>query len=248
MVVTNGMANSSIDLAAAEEFGVMISGTPSGLFSTTEITWALILAVAKGLPRADADVRAGVWQQELPTDLAGKTLGLLGLGRLGAAMIPIAQAFSMQVIAWSQNLTAARTDELGVQLVTKAELMSESDFLSIQLRLSERTTGLIGKEELALMRPTAAIINTARGPIIDETALIEALRTNTIRGAGLDVYDVEPMPKDHPFNTLKNVVMTPHLGYASESNLLHYMSDAFVNIASYLAGEPLHLLGPDTVH
>jgi phosphoglycerate dehydrogenase-like enzyme len=244
IIVTNGMANAAIDLVAAADLGILVSGTPSGLYSTTEITWALILAVAKGIPRADASVRAGTWQHDLPGDLAGKTLGLVGLGRLGAAMVPIAKAFSMQIIAWSQNLTAERTDKFEVSLVTKAELLRESDYISIHLRLSDRTKNLIGTDELALMKSTASIINSSRGPIIDEAALICALRERRIAGAGLDVYDEEPVAKDHPFNSLDNIVLTPHIGYASEENLREYLSEGFMNVAAYLAGAPQRLIVP----
>ncbi len=245
MIVTNGMANAAIDLVAAAECNILVSGTPSGLHSTTEIAWALLLGAAKGVPRADASVRAGTWQNALPGDLAGRTLGLLGLGRLGAAMVPIARAFSMQVLAWSQNLTIERTDALGVDLVTKAELLAESDFISVHLRLSERTRGLIGREELARMQPHAIIVNSSRGPIIDEAALVVALREGLIGGAGLDVFDEEPLPVGHPLTTLDNVVLTPHLGYASEANLRAYLSEGFMNVAAYLAGAPQRLIRLD---
>jgi phosphoglycerate dehydrogenase-like enzyme len=246
LIATTGMANAAIDLEAAADLGILVSGTRSGLHSTTEIAWALILGVVKGLPRADSSVRNGTWQRELPGDLAGKTLGLVGLGRLGSSMVPIAKAFSMQVVAWSQNLTAEQCDDVGAELVSKADLLRESDVISIHLRLSERTTGLIGANEFALMGPQTVLINTSRGPIVDEAALIEALRDRRIGGAGLDVYDTEPVAVDHPLLTFDNVVLTPHLGYASESNLLEYFGAAFDNIAAYLNGTPQRLIGPNS--
>lgn len=245
LIATNGMANAAIDLVATKDLGILVSGTTSGLYSTVEIAWTLILATIKGVPRADADVRAGHWQRFLPGDLAGKTLGLIGLGRLGAAMVPIANAFSLNVIAWSQNMTAERADEVGVDLVTKADLMRESDIISIHLRLSERTTGLIDRQEFALMQPHAILINTSRGPIIDEQAMIDALRERRIGGAGLDVYDQEPIALSHPLCGFDNVVLSPHLGYASEANLRDYLSASFDNVVAYLVGEPRRLLGSD---
>ena len=246
LIATNGMANAAIDLDAADDLGILVSGTSSGLTSTVEIAWALILSSVKGVPRADAAVRAGRWQEFLPGDLAGATLGLCGLGRLGAAMVPIARAFSLNVIAWSQNLTAERAEGAGVDLVTKADLMRESDIISIHLRLSERTAGLIGRQEFALMQPHAILINTSRGPIVDEQAMIEALRNKSIGGAGLDVYDKEPLELGHPLSNLDNVVLSPHLGYASEANLRDYLSASLDNVAAYLNGEPRHLLRPGT--
>lgn len=242
LIATNGMANAAIDLVAARELGILVSGSSSGLHSTVEIAWTLILASIKGVARADADVRAGRWQQFLPGDLAGATLGLVGLGRLGAAMVPIARAFSLNVVAWSQNLTAERADEIGVDLTTKADLMRESDIISIHLRLSERTIGLIGRPEFALMQPHAILINTSRGPIVDEAAMVEALRDKRIGGAGLDVFDDEPVAPTHPLCTLDQVVLSPHLGYASQANLRDYLSASFDNVLAYLSGAPRHLL------
>lgn len=244
LIATNGMANAAIDLEAASELGIAVTGTKSGLSSTVEMAWALILSVIKGTTRADASVRAGTWQQELPRDLAGATLGLVGLGRLGSAMVPIARAFALNVVAWSENLTAERAGEVGVDLVTKADLLGQSDIVSIHLRLSERTTDLIGASELALMRKSAVLINTSRGPIINEGALIETLRAQRIGGAGLDVFDHEPLERDHPLCALENVVLSPHLGYASEANLREYFGAALESIAAWLAGTPQRLLGP----
>ncbi|HUY07407.1 MAG TPA: D-2-hydroxyacid dehydrogenase family protein [Acidimicrobiales bacterium] len=244
-IATNGMANAAIDLVATKNLGILVSGTTSGLNSTVEMTWALILAAIKGVPRADASVRSGHWQGDLPRDLAGATLGLVGLGRLGSAMVPIAKAFALNVIAWSQNLTARRADEVGVEVVTKADLMQESDIISIHLRLSARTTGLIGRPEFALMRPHCVLVNTSRGPIVDEPAMIEALSRRQIGGAGLDVYDQEPVVPGHPLTKLENVVLSPHLGYASEANLRAYLTASLENVVAYLDGAPRQLLGGD---
>lgn len=246
MLATTGMANAAIDLDAARELGILVSGTPSGLPSTIEITWALILAVIKGVPSADADVRAGRWQQALPQDLAGRQLGLVGLGRLGAAMVPIARAFSMEVVAWSQNLTDERCAACGVRRCSREELFETSDVISIHLRLSERTQGLVGRAELETMRASAILVNTSRGPIVDEAALVDALSHRHIRGAGLDVYDLEPLPAGHPLTTLDNVVLTPHLGYASEANLAAYYGHVVENIAAWLAGTPKRIISEPT--
>jgi phosphoglycerate dehydrogenase-like enzyme len=244
LLATTAMANAAIDLDAARELGIVVSGTRSGITSTVEITWALILAVVKALPASDATLRAGRWQEALPGDLSGATLGLVGLGRIGSAMVPIARAFGMEPIAWSENLTSARAAEIGAKAVSKDELLTRADVVSIHLRLSERTTGLLGARELATMRPTAYLINTSRGPIVDEDALVEALVRRTIAGAGLDVYDHEPLPAGHRLTMLDNVVLTPHLGYASRSQLRDYYREVLENIAAFLAGTPRRVLNP----
>jgi phosphoglycerate dehydrogenase-like enzyme len=207
-----------------------------------ELTWALILACTKNLRREDAAMRRGAWQERLSGDLAGSTLGLIGLGRIGAAMVPIAKAFAMEVLAWSQNLTAEHAEKAGARYVAKDELLAASDIVSIHLKLGDRSRGLIGAPELALMRASAYLVNTSRGPIVDETALIEALTKGTIAGAGLDVYDVEPLPTDHPFLTLDNTVLTPHLGYASEANFHMYFAEIIEDIVAFTAGKPIRLL------
>jgi len=242
LLVTTGMSNASIDVAAALERGVVVCGTRSNASNTTELTWALILAAVKRVVAEDAALRAGRWQSSICGDLSGKTLGLIGLGRLGAAMLPVANAFRMRVVAWSQNLTEARTTELGVELVSFETLLAESDVASIHLRLSERTRSLIGAAELAQMRPSAILVNTSRGPIIDERALVDALRARIIGGAALDVYDEEPLPPDHPLLALDNTVLAPHLGYVSEDNFAVHYGEAVEDIAAFLSGSPLRAL------
>ncbi len=242
LLVTTGMANASIDLEAARELGITVSGTASGSDGTVELTWALILALTKQLRHEDAAMRRGAWQERLAGDLGGSTLGLIGLGRLGGAMVPIARAFAMEVLAWSQNLTAERAAEVGARLVDKEQLLASSDVVSIHLKLGERSLGLIGAAELALMRRSAYLVNTSRGPIVDEEALIAALRSGTIAGAGLDVYDVEPLPADHPLLGLENTVLTPHLGYASEANFARYFVDIVEDIVAWSKDAPIRVL------
>jgi len=241
LLVTTGMTNAAIDVEAAHNHGVVVSGTPSIGTSTVELTWALLLAAVKHLPLEDRAMRAGSWQTSLASDLAGKRLGLIGLGRLGAAMVPIAKVFSMEVVAWSQNLTPERADEVGVEMLTKDELISTSDVVSIHLRLSERTRGLIGEREIAMMRPGALLLNTSRGPIIDEGALVRALQDERITAA-LDVYDIEPLPDGHPLTSLSNVVLAPHLGYASEDNVRSMYVAVVEDIAAFLAGAPIRVI------
>lgn len=249
LLVTTGMRNASVDIAYLRQRGVIVSGTGAGgaasapgLPSTAEVAWALILAVCKRVTVEDRALREGAWQLDLPRNLAGATLGLAGLGRLGGAMVAPARVFGMDVIAWSENLTAERTAEFGVEKVSKTELLSRSDVLSIHLVLSERTRGLFGAGDLARMKPGAVLINTSRGPIVDERALIEALRTNTIAAAGLDVFDREPLPADHELLALENTVLLPHLGYVSESGLRAMYAEAVEDIAAFLAGAPIRVI------
>ena len=244
LLVTTGMRNASIDLEAAASHGVVVCGTQGKSEPTTELTWALILGLARNITHEYHALRAnGPWQSTLGTDLGGKRLGLLGLGKIGSRVARIGQAFGMEVIAWSQNLTKERTDELGVQLAaSKEELLETSDFVSIHLVLSERTRGLIGAEELRRMKPTAYLINTSRALIIDQPALIEALQSNRIAGAGIDVYETEPLPKDNIFRTLPNVLTTPHLGYVSRGNYEIFYRDAVEDIQAYLKGAPIRTL------
>jgi phosphoglycerate dehydrogenase-like enzyme len=246
LLVTTGMRNASVDIGYLNHRGVVVSGTGGlgggtapGIPSTAEVAWALILAVCKRVTTEDGAIRRGQWQLGVPTNLAGATLGLAGLGRLGAAMVAPARVFGMDVIAWSQNLTEERTGSLSVTKVTKAELLSRSDFLSVHLVLSDRTRGLFGAEDLALMKPTSVLVNTSRGPIVDEGALIAALRNRTIAAAGLDVYDREPLPAGHELTTLDNVVLLPHLGYVSETGLRDMYGQVVADIAAYLEGSPI---------
>ncbi|UQZ81364.1 Glycerate dehydrogenase [Paenibacillus konkukensis] len=243
LIVTTGMRNASVDLEAAAARGVVVSGT-SGLSShTAELTWALILGLARNIVQEHGAVRQGMWQSTLGTDLCGKKLGVLGLGKLGGRVAKIGLAFGMEVAAWSQNLTQERADEAGVRLAgSKEELLAESDFVSIHLVLSDRTRGLIGAEQLKLMRPDAYLINTSRAPIVDQAALAQALREGWIAGAGLDVYETEPLPKDHPFRTLPNVLTTPHLGYVTKDNYRVFYQDAVDDIRAFLEGAPIRRL------
>jgi phosphoglycerate dehydrogenase-like enzyme len=251
LLVTTGTRNDSVDDDYLREAGVVYCGTgrpdggPTlGLPSTAEVAWALILATCKRVTAEDRAIRGGRWQLDLPVNLAGATLGLAGLGRLGSAMIGPARAFGMDVIAWSQNLTDERAAAVGARRVSKAELMAGSDVLSIHLVLSDRTRGLFQAADLAQMKPTAVLVNTSRGPIVYEQALVEALRSNTIAAAGLDVYDTEPLPPGHPLTTLDNVVLLPHLGYVSEAGFRQMYGQVVENIAAFLAGSPIRTISP----
>jgi phosphoglycerate dehydrogenase-like enzyme len=248
LVVTTGMRNASLDVEYLAQRGVTVCGTQlaggqrPGVPSTVEVAWALILAVAKRVTQEDRALRAGRWQLDLPTNLAGATLGLVGLGNLGAAMVGPARAFGMDVLAWSQNLTDERAAEVGVRRVSKDELLSSADFVSIHLVLSDRTRGLIGGPELLAMKPSAALINTSRGPVVDEAALVAALRVGIIAAAGLDVYDQEPLPAGHPLTMLPNAVLLPHLGYVSEPGLRDMYEQVVQDIAAFIAGAPIRTL------
>ncbi|HEY4276978.1 MAG TPA: D-2-hydroxyacid dehydrogenase family protein [Conexibacter sp.] len=248
LVVTTGMSNASLDIAYLREHGVMVAGTgpvggaAGGVPGPAEVAWALILALSKRVVIEDRALRDGRWQTGIPFDLAGATLGLAGLGRLGAAMVRPARAFGMDVIAWSQNLRSERAAELGVEAVTKDELLERSDVLSIHLVISDRTRDLFGAAELALMKPTAVLVNTSRGPIVTEAALVEALRSGTIAAAGLDVYDREPLPPHHPLTTLENVILLPHLGYVSEPTMRHMYGQVVEDIAAWRSGSPLRAI------
>ncbi|PRX46106.1 phosphoglycerate dehydrogenase-like enzyme [Prauserella shujinwangii] len=244
LLVTTGPRNASIDLAAAERLGIVVCGTGYLPHPTAEHTWALILAAMRNLPVEERSVREGGWQRTVGRGLHGATLGLLGLGRLGSRVARIGQAFGMRTIAWSRHLTPERAAEHDVTAVSEEELLRTADVLSIHLVLSERTRGLLGAEELALLKPTALLVNTSRGPIVDETALVTALREGRIGGAALDVYDVEPLPADHPLRSLPNTVLTPHIGYVTRDLYEVFYRDAVEDIAAYQAGEPVRVLRP----
>jgi phosphoglycerate dehydrogenase-like enzyme len=242
LLVTTGARNASIDVAAAAERGITVCGTGAHPAGPVELTWALILGVARHLPQEDASVRAGGWQETVGTDLEGATLGVVGLGRLGSKVARIGRAFGMDVVAWSQNLTDERAAEVGVERVSKDVLLRRSDVLSIHLVLSDRTRALFGAAELAAMKPSALLVNTSRGPIVDEAALVEALRARTIAGAALDVYDAEPLPAGHPLLGLENAVLTPHLGYVTEADFREMYRQAVEDIRAFLAGAPVRLV------
>lgn len=248
LVVTTGMVNASVDLAYLAERQIPVSGTGSGgqggpgVSSTTEVAWALILAATKRVALEDRALRRGAWQLGFPSVLRGAALGLLGLGRLGGEMVGPARAFGMDVVAWSENLSAERAEALGVRRLERDELLSCSDVVSVHLRLSERTRGLLGARELGLLRPSAVLVNTSRGPIVDEAALVEALRSGRLAAAGLDVYDEEPLPPAHPLTGLENVVLSPHLGYVSEGGFAQMYAEAIEDVAAFLDGRPIRLL------
>jgi phosphoglycerate dehydrogenase-like enzyme len=245
LLVTPGMRNAAIDLHAAAERGVVVCGTAGLPYPTAELTWGLILALVRRIPAEDRATRAGRWQETLGIGLNGKTLGVLGLGTLGSRVARIGVAFEMTVLAWSQNLTPERARAVGATLVGKDELLARADVVTIHLVLSERTRGLIGVRELGLMKPSAYLVNTSRGPIVDEAALVGALRKGTIAGAGLDVFDDEPLPLDHPLRQLPTTVITPHLGYVTEETYRVFYGQALEDIRAYLAGEPLRVLRPE---
>jgi phosphoglycerate dehydrogenase-like enzyme len=243
LLITTGMRNASIDIDAAKEAGVTVCGTGSFGSPTSGIAIGLMLELTRRIGYENARMHAGAtWQTTIGPDLEGMTLGILGLGKLGTRTANIAKAFGMKVIAWSQNLTAEKCQEAGVGYVSKDDLMRLSDFITIHLVLSARTRGLLGAGEFALMKPSAFLINTSRGPIVEETALLAALRDETIAGAGLDVFDVEPLPLNHPLRQLDNVVLTPHLGYVSEQNYRHYFTGVVEDIRAFLDGKPVRVM------
>ncbi|MGD0907010.1 MAG: D-2-hydroxyacid dehydrogenase family protein [Candidatus Acidiferrales bacterium] len=242
LLVTTGMVNASIDVKAAAELGITVCGTRSSSYSTMELAWGLILALSRNIPREDASTRKGGWQTTVGIELHGKVLGILGLGKIGGQMPAVAAAFHMEVIAWSQNLTPERAASVGAKRVDKDELFRRSDFLTIHTVLSKRTRGLVGASDLASMKPTAYLINTSRGPIVDEQALIAALENHTIAGAGLDVYDEEPLPADHALRRVENVVLTPHIGYVTAEKYRVFYGDAVENIQAFLSGRPVRVI------
>ena len=242
LLVTTGMRNGAIDMKAAADHGVTVCGTAGNTESTVEMIWALIQAVVRRLPQQDKAAREGKWQTGVGWTLAGRTIGLVGLGRLGARTAAIANFFNMRVISWSENLTAERALECGAELVSRAELFSQSDVVSIHLLLSRRTRGLITADDLALMKPDAYLVNTSRGPIIDEKALIDFLRAGRIGGAALDVFDQEPLPKDHPFLGLDNTIISPHMAYVTEENLAEFYLETVEDITAWLNGDPIRVL------
>ena len=242
LLMTTGERNRGIDAAACAAHGITFSGTPSFGAPTVDLTWGLILSLARGIPAQQDALRAGRWQTAVGIGLEGRTLGLLGLGKLGQKVAKVGQAFGMKAIAWSQNLTAAAAEAHGVTRVEKAELFSNADVLSVHLILSERSRGLVGAADLGLMKPSAFIVNTSRGPIIDQPSLIAALREGRIAGAGIDVYDMEPLPQDHPLLSAPNTVLTPHLGYVTQENYRSYFAGAVEAIQAYEAGAPIRII------
>jgi phosphoglycerate dehydrogenase-like enzyme len=234
MIASTGPGNASIDQQAVRERNIHLTNTGYRSTPTIELTWALILAVMRNLVGEASSVRAGGWQTSVGQELSGKVLGVLGLGRIGSEIARIGAAFGMDVIAWSQNLTPERAQVAGATPVSKEELFARSDVLSIHLVLSERTRGLVSGAEIAAMKPTAWLVNTSRGPIVDEEALISALRSQSIAGAALDVFDTEPLPAGHALRTLPNVLATPHIGYVAEDLYRTFYGDAAASIEKWL--------------
>ncbi|MBK5373599.1 D-2-hydroxyacid dehydrogenase family protein [Pseudomonas sp. TH43] len=242
LLVTGGMRNAALDMQAAATLGIQVCGTDSYKHAAPELTWALIMAATRNLVNEANALRAGQWQQGLGADLHGRTLGILGLGSIGQKVAQFGQVFGMRVIAWSENLTAERAEQAGVTYVSKQALFEQSDVLSVHLVLSERSRGLVDAQALAWMKPTALLVNTARGPIVDEAALIKALQKQQIAGAALDVFEHEPLPAMHPFRTLDNVLATPHVGYVSRQNYEQFFSQMIEDIQAWSAGSPVRLL------
>jgi D-3-phosphoglycerate dehydrogenase len=243
LLITTGLRNASIDVAAAKERGVVVCGTPSVGNPTSGIAIGLMLELTRRIGYENTRMKAGVpWQSTIGMDLDGLTLGVLGLGKLGTRTANIAKAFGMKVIAWSQNLTPEKCKEAGVEYVSKEDLFRQADFITIHVVLSQRSRGLVGAKEIALMKPSAYIINTSRGPIIDEAAMLAALRDKKIGGAGLDTFDVEPLPVDHPLRKLDNVVLTPHLGYVATQNYRAYFAGVVDDIRAFIDGKPVRVM------
>lgn len=242
LLVTTGPFNASIDVDAASSLGITVCGTGGALWNTAELTWALILAAVRSLPAEDALLRAGGWQRTVGRTLHGSTLAVLGLGNLGSLVARYGVAFGMDVIAWSPNLTVDRCERVGAALVARDELFARADVLTVHLKLSERSEGLVGVRELALMKPTALLVNTSRGPIVDEHALATALECGALGGAALDVFSVEPLPPDHPLRRAPNTVLSPHLGYVTDDCYRIFYGDAVEDIAAWQAGKPVRVI------
>jgi len=247
LIVTSGMANAAIDIAAANELGITVCGTGGTLKPTAELTWALIMAVTRGVVREDRALRAGQWQTSLGMDLYGRRLGVVGVGRVGRQVATLGEAFGMDVIAWSPHLTAQRAAEVGAVRVDKPDLFATSDVVTLHVPLNDQTRGLVGAEDLALMRSTAYLVNTSRGPVVDEAALVEALSHGRIAGAALDVYEVEPLPTNHALTTLPNTVLTPHIGFVSESSYRRFFGDIVEDIVAWRDESPIRVMRPPKI-
>lgn len=244
LIVSTGHRNASIDVAAAAARGVTVCNTDTPGRATAELTMALLLALFRKLPAQIDEMRKGGWQAELGRDLHGARLGILGLGRLGSQVARHANSFGMEVVAWSQNLTAARAAEAGARLVSKQELFRTADAVTVHLKLSERTIGTVGAEEIALMKPDACLVNTARAPIVDTDALVEALREGRLAGAALDVYDIEPLPAASPLRTVPNLLLTPHIGYSTRDTYEVFYPETLEAILAFLDGKPIRVVQP----
>ena len=242
LLVTTGMANAVIDIDAARGLGITVCGTTGTGNAVPELTLGLIIALTRNIAKEDAAMRAGGWQRTIGPGMAGHTLGVVGLGRLGIPVARLAQAFGMSVIAWSPNLTAERAAEHGARAVSKQELFATADVITIHMPLSDRSRGLIGADDLALMKPSAFLINTSRGPIVEEAALLHALRERRIAGAGLDVYDVEPLPVDHPLRSMPNTLLLPHIGYVTTDTYERWYGQIVEDVIAWREGSPIRVL------
>ncbi len=242
LLVTTGRRNASFDMEAASDLGIAVSGTDGAGEGPTELTWGLILGIVRQIPLEDRLSREGKWGTTVGVGLKGKTIGLLGLGHIGSLVGRVANAFDMNVIAWSQNLTAERASECGATLVGKDDLFRESDILSVHLVLSQRTRGMVGSRELALMKPSAYLVNISRGPIVDEDALVDALQRKAIAGAALDTFDVEPLPEGHPLLQLDNTLICPHLGYVTDDSYRAMYAGVIEDIRAFASGEPVRMI------
>ncbi|WP_255556877.1 D-2-hydroxyacid dehydrogenase family protein [Sodalis sp. dw_96] len=243
LLLTSGMRNAAIDMEAAAKSGILVCGTESGKHAAAELTWALIMAVTRNLADEAGSLKRGGWQVGLGSGLYGKTLGILGLGKIGQRVAGYARAFGMRVIGWSENLTAEAAEQHDVSYVTKQELFRRSDVLSIHLVLSERSRGIVDASSIALMKPSAYLVNTSRGPLVDEAALIAALQQHHITGAALDVFDQEPLPRDHPFRRMDNVLATPHIGYVTQEDYRIFFSQMIEDIQAWHGGRPVRTIG-----
>lgn len=244
LLITTAARNRSIDAAACAEKGIVFCGTPSHGDPTVDITWGLIIGLMRDLPAQQQALREGRWQTSVGTALEGQTLGVVGLGKLGGRVAKVAQAFGMKVIAWSQNLTEDRAAEIGARRVDKAALFEQADVVTLHLILSDRSRGIVGAEDLARMKRSAFIVNTSRGPLIDQDALIAALREGRVAGAGIDVFDTEPLPPGHPILAAPNTILTPHLGYVSQQNYRAYYAGCVEAIEAFNAGAPVRVIAP----
>jgi phosphoglycerate dehydrogenase-like enzyme len=236
LIISTGRRNASIDEKAVEELGITLKTTGYIGSGAPEFTWAMLMAIARNIPVENANVRNGVWQTTIATDLIGKTIGIIGLGNIGTKIATYAKAFDMNVIAWSENLTEEKAAAAGAKLVSKETLLKEADFVTIHLVLSHRSRGILGQADLDLMKPTAYFINTSRGPLVDEKALINTLQQKKIAGAAIDVYDIEPLPADHPFRKLDNILATPHIGYVTEKTYKLFYEDTVTELLAWLNG------------
>ncbi|WP_225027576.1 D-2-hydroxyacid dehydrogenase family protein [Xinfangfangia pollutisoli] len=243
-IAATGKLNRTLDYAAARDLGIAVmttSGSGNGIYATVELAWGLIIGLMRHIPEESAAMRTGGWQTRLGNALYGRTLGLVGLGKLGGRMVDIARAFGMEVLAWSPNLTPERAEAAGATYVTKEDLLQRSDVVSLHLVLGPTTRGVIGAADLALMRSDAILVNTARGPLVDTGALVAALQSGKLRGAGIDVYDSEPLPADAPIRQLPNALLTPHLGYSVQETFTNFYRETVENLEGWLDGQPRRL-------